>query len=411
VLVFAGRRARPGLRGGGIADGTETLADAVLSIAATGHLLHAVAFLLLATTAHAQLVERVIDGDTVVVQSVGKVRLIGVDTPELGDPRAAVDAMARRASAFVEQVAAGKQVRLDYDWQRHDKYGRTLAYAYLPDGSMLNAEIIRQGYGYAYTKYPFKYRNEFRGIERKAREAHRGLWASDAPGAVPVTTAAHSVALAGGQQSAEASETVYVTRTGQAYHRAGCRSLSKSQIPMTLEEAAARYRPCSICRPPVLGGAAAGVVAGPVSHLATTGPPQATVPATAAPKPCTVCANPTVWIAGSGVYHIDQHCAQLRATTPYPAARWLSELSAGYTPCQLCGAPPRSQAQHPPFEPAHASTATSTPQRLASPLPVPLAARPSAQPVSGRCQAITKKGTQCSRRAKPGSQYCWQHGG
>jgi hypothetical protein len=181
---------------------------------------------------------------------------------------------------------------------------------------------------------------------------------------------------------------------------------------MSLEEAAARYRPCSICRPPVPGAPSAGMAPAPAAPLAAAGPSQAAAPvAVAAARPCTVCANPTVWVAGNGVYHIDQHCAQLRATTSYPAARWLSELSAAYTPCQLCGAPPRSQAQHPALEPAHTSATTPTPQKLAAPRPSPVVARPSAQPVSGRCQAITKKGTQCSRRAKPGSRFCWQHGG
>ena len=55
-------------------------------------------------------------------------------------------------------------------------YGRTLAYVYLPDGTFLNAEIIRQGH--AYTQFPFRYLNEFRALEREAR-AGRGLWADE----------------------------------------------------------------------------------------------------------------------------------------------------------------------------------------------------------------------------------------
>ena len=49
--------------------------------------------------------------------------------------------------------------------------------------------------------------------------------------------------------------TVYVTRTGQKYHRDGCRYLSRSKIPMSLKEAAKRFTPCSVCRPPVVGNA------------------------------------------------------------------------------------------------------------------------------------------------------------
>jgi micrococcal nuclease len=73
-------------------------------------------------------------------------------------------------------MVEGKEVRLEFDWQRRDKYGRLLAYVYLTDGAFLNAEIIKQGYGFAYTKYPFKYLDEFGGYEKEARENGRGLW-------------------------------------------------------------------------------------------------------------------------------------------------------------------------------------------------------------------------------------------
>jgi micrococcal nuclease len=73
-------------------------------------------------------------------------------------------------------MGEGKEVRLEYDWQKRDKYGRLLAYVYLMDGTFLNAEIIKQGYGFAYTHFPFKYLEEFRRFEREARENGRGLW-------------------------------------------------------------------------------------------------------------------------------------------------------------------------------------------------------------------------------------------
>lgn len=120
---------------------------------------------------------RVVDGDTIVVSGVGKVRLIGVDTPETKHPAKPVERFGREASRFTAKLVEGKRVRLEYDWQRVDRYGRTLAYVYLADGTFVNAEIVKQGYGYAYTKYPFKYLEEFRALEREAREAERGLWA------------------------------------------------------------------------------------------------------------------------------------------------------------------------------------------------------------------------------------------
>ena len=68
-------------------------------------------------------------------------------------------------------------MKLKYDVQRRDKYGRLLAYVYLMNGTLLNAEIIKQGYGHAYTRFPFKYKEEFKQYEKEAREAKRGLWA------------------------------------------------------------------------------------------------------------------------------------------------------------------------------------------------------------------------------------------
>ncbi|MEK6690995.1 MAG: thermonuclease family protein [Nitrospirota bacterium] len=119
---------------------------------------------------------RIIDGDTIVLDGGEKVRLIGVDTPETKDPRKPVEYFGWEATRFTKEMVEGKRVRLEYDWQRQDKYERTLAYIFLEDGTFLNAEIIKQGYGFAYTKYPFKYLEEFRQYEREARENSRGLW-------------------------------------------------------------------------------------------------------------------------------------------------------------------------------------------------------------------------------------------
>jgi micrococcal nuclease len=121
-------------------------------------------------------VKRVIDGDTVELTTGEKVRLIGVDTPETKDPRKPVQYFGKEATAFTQRLVEGKRVRLAYDQQRQDKYGRTLTYIYLEDGTFVNAEIIKQGYGFAYTRFPFKYLEEFRQLEREAREAGRGLW-------------------------------------------------------------------------------------------------------------------------------------------------------------------------------------------------------------------------------------------
>lgn len=80
----------------------------------------------------------------------------------------------------------GKRVRLEFDpanahggHKDRTQQKRTLAYVFLENGLMLNAEIIRQGYGFADTRFPFSRMDEFRELERKAREQRRGLWKSD----------------------------------------------------------------------------------------------------------------------------------------------------------------------------------------------------------------------------------------
>ena len=213
-----------------------------------------VVVLALPSGAWAQLVTRVVDGDTIVVAGVGTVRLIGVDTPETVDPRKPVQFFGKEASEFTRRMAQGKVVRLEFDVQRKDKYQRTLSYAYLPDGTFLNAEIVKQGFGHAYTTYPFRYLEQFRQFEREARAANRGLWGTGQTAPVPVASPV----------AAPTTDTVYVTKTGQKYHRAGCRSLARSQIPMPLAEAAARYGACAICKPPTLS---APVAPSPVASL------------------------------------------------------------------------------------------------------------------------------------------------
>jgi micrococcal nuclease len=130
-----------------------------------------------------EYVQRVVDGDTLLLGTGERVRLIGVNTPETVHPKKAVETFGKEASAFTKRMSEGKLVRLEFDpvasRDGKDRYSRTLAYVFLHDGTHLNAEIIRQGYGLAVSgSPPFKYQEEFRRLEREAREQRRGLWAS-----------------------------------------------------------------------------------------------------------------------------------------------------------------------------------------------------------------------------------------
>lgn len=209
-------------------------------------------------------VSDVIDGDTIAVTIDGaqvKVRLVGVDTPETVHPTKPVEAYGKEASSFLKNLLKGEKVYLQREesGQSADVYGRQLYYVYrAPDGLFVNAEIIRQGYGHAYTNYPFKYLNQFKQLEQFAREKQKGLWETGntkTPGAKQASTPAPVTIPAQKNTDAEIKQTskttVYITKTGQKYHSDGCRYLSRSRIPVDLDVAIkSGYTPCSVCTPP-----------------------------------------------------------------------------------------------------------------------------------------------------------------
>ncbi len=126
----------------------------------------------------------VVDGDTIEVNMDGtieRVRLIGIDTPETQEPNAPVECFGVAASNFAHQLMDGKSVRLEADPinTNRDRYDRLLRYAYLPDGTFYNSEVIKQGYGFAYLNFPFSKSDEFAQYQTEARDAKRGLWAGE----------------------------------------------------------------------------------------------------------------------------------------------------------------------------------------------------------------------------------------
>lgn len=140
-----------------------------------------------------QRVTYVYDGDTIKLDNGERVRLIGIDAPEAHDNdkllrdvrRRHSDgktqlAMGREASRFARSLLAGQRVRLEFDVEQRDKYGRSLAYLYLPDGTFVNEKIIREGYAYPLTIPPnVRHAREFQRWFDEAREAKRGLWSDE----------------------------------------------------------------------------------------------------------------------------------------------------------------------------------------------------------------------------------------
>lgn len=127
-------------------------------------------------------VKKVVDGDTFWIddgsQKGIKVRLIGVDAPEsrkTGNKDVAY--FGRTSSDYLTKLIGGKKVRLEYDVGRYDRYGRTLAYVWLEDGTFVNADLVRNGYANVMTVPPnVRYADTFLKLERKARNQKRGMW-------------------------------------------------------------------------------------------------------------------------------------------------------------------------------------------------------------------------------------------
>lgn len=133
------------------------------------------------TSPDAGQVRRQVDGDTLDIDPVGRVRLIGVDTPETKDPRKPVQCFGFEAAAYLARLLPiGAAVRVVYDIDRHDGYGRSLAYLYrAEDNLFVNAELVRAGYAQVLTVPPnVAHAAEFVTLEREARTAGRGLWSA-----------------------------------------------------------------------------------------------------------------------------------------------------------------------------------------------------------------------------------------
>lgn len=126
-------------------------------------------------------VTKVIDGDTIQVK-IGskkeKVRLIGIDTPEIVDPRKTVQCFGKEASQKAKNLMLGKKVRLESDTtnSNRDKYNRLLRYVYLQDGTSVNEVMIKEGYAFTYVQFPFQYMPKFKQYQSEAKSSNKGLW-------------------------------------------------------------------------------------------------------------------------------------------------------------------------------------------------------------------------------------------
>jgi len=139
-----------------------------------------------ATAANAS-VERVVDGDTIIVRVSGRrerVRFIGIDTPESVKPNTPVQCFAIEASNRTKALLPARTpVRLVGDVEQRDRYKRLLAYVYRArDDLFVNLVLARDGYAVPYTFPPnVAHTAEFVTAAAEAREAGRGLWSACGP--------------------------------------------------------------------------------------------------------------------------------------------------------------------------------------------------------------------------------------
>lgn len=128
------------------------------------------------------VVTKVVDGDTFYFDNGNargeKARLIGVDAPESKTVfKKRVGYYGKEAKAYLTTLLVGQQVKLEYDIDREDQYGRALVYVYLENGTFVNAELVKQGYAMVMTVPPnVKHAALFLQLQREARKKNRGLW-------------------------------------------------------------------------------------------------------------------------------------------------------------------------------------------------------------------------------------------
>jgi micrococcal nuclease len=221
-------------------------------------------------------VTRLLRADTLDVQGVGPVRLIGIETPDGKSPKEIYSRFGQSALSFVEKAALNQDVRLEFDaanaaHNNKDESGQTLAYVYTRDGTLLNSELLREGLAFVRSLDEFKMSSDFRSMEREAMQSLRGVWgsgsgstassaapsstATDKPGRVaplaPSAIGPNIPAISGASPTVATNEaTVFVSPADRLYHKAGCELLEGKKQTLGLSQARSQgYHPCSRCYP------------------------------------------------------------------------------------------------------------------------------------------------------------------
>ncbi len=122
-------------------------------------------------------VRAVIDGDTIIVRGETRVRYAGINAPEIAHDDRPGEPLGEEAKRYNAKLLKGKRVRLEYAKERYDRYGRVLAYVFLPDGTMVNEAMVAAGLAYVcYNPPNDRYISRLLAAQRRAIEARRGIF-------------------------------------------------------------------------------------------------------------------------------------------------------------------------------------------------------------------------------------------
>jgi micrococcal nuclease len=164
--------------------------------------------LLISNTVHSKeyVVRKVIDGNTIQLDTGEIVKYIGIETPELNLKEGGSEFFAKQASRYNQKLVFMKKVRLEFDKEREDSAGRMLAYVF-EKRVFVNAELIKLGYARANIIPPNdKYKNMFLDYEKKAKQSEKGLW----------------------QETKKDTETSYIgNKRSYTFHRPSCKNVDK----------------------------------------------------------------------------------------------------------------------------------------------------------------------------------------
>lgn len=130
---------------------------------------------------HAEKVRYVMDGDTFTLEDNQRVRMIGINAPEIRHRRyqGRGEPFGGEAKRYLAALIEGKEVELRQGREPFDRFGRRLAYVYLSDGTFVNRKMVEQGFAETFRKFEFEHRDDFLLLERQAHEEGRGMWSRE----------------------------------------------------------------------------------------------------------------------------------------------------------------------------------------------------------------------------------------